>query len=389
MHAESLQILVGDKDLRPGMPPAIYQYILTGFGAEKFAVDQRGYLYLNSGPLDADNNSSTYQLHVQAKEVDTEPARSSEPITLRIHVIDVNDNAPTFELPVYVLAVAANGDTERVVARLAANDLDSGKFSKLHYKIIDVSDGATTSFRYDEQTNELKAVGALKPGHRYQVVLEAEDGGGRSGRTVALVFASPDASHSEDELQSSGSIESTHSTPLLPIVPFTPGTTRRLPSTGKTEPSEPLQTMVTELSEATPPNSVVAILGDEDTKSKVFFRIVDGNSEGKFAIDEASGTLTTTQGFDREKTDVYTLQIEARSRQPDQALYWTILQISVTDANDHAPEFLDPQPIGLRLKIDDAAQIRSNVKVGSIRIRDLDKEDNGRVTLRILPPQSR
>lgn len=181
-------------------------------------------------------------------------------------------------------AVAASGDTERVVARLAANDLDSGKFSKLHYKIIDVSDGATTSFRYDEQTNELKAVGALRPGHRYQVcarihkhaciwlvsilirrtfkvVIQAEDGGGRSGRTVALVFASPDASHSEDELQSSGSIESTQPTPLLPIVPFTAGTTRRMPSTSKTEPSEPVQTMVTELSEATPPNSVVAILG--------------------------------------------------------------------------------------------------------------------------------
>lgn len=47
------------------MPPAIYQYVLHGFGAEKFAVDQRGYLYLNTpGGLDADSNSSTYQLHV-------------------------------------------------------------------------------------------------------------------------------------------------------------------------------------------------------------------------------------------------------------------------------------------------------------------------------------
>lgn len=90
LHADSLQILVADKDLRPGMPPAIYQYVLTGYGAEKFAVDQRGYLYLNAGPLDADNNSSTFQLHVQAKEVDTEPVRSSEPITIRIHVIDVS-----------------------------------------------------------------------------------------------------------------------------------------------------------------------------------------------------------------------------------------------------------------------------------------------------------
>jgi hypothetical protein len=47
------------------MPAAIYQYVLHGFGAEKFAVDQRGYLYLSApGGLDADSNSSTYQLHV-------------------------------------------------------------------------------------------------------------------------------------------------------------------------------------------------------------------------------------------------------------------------------------------------------------------------------------
>jgi len=83
LHSDSLQVLVSDDDLvllmshifvkigfvclqKPGMPPATYQYILTGLGAKIFAVDQRGYVYLNVPKIDADPPSpSTYQLNVR------------------------------------------------------------------------------------------------------------------------------------------------------------------------------------------------------------------------------------------------------------------------------------------------------------------------------------
>lgn len=86
---------------------------------------------------------------------------------------------------------------------------------------------------------------------------------------------------------------------------------------------------------------------------------------------------------------MYTLQIEARSRFPDQALYWTILQVAVTDVNDNAPEFVDPQPIVLHLSVDNINEFGPNMKVGRIAVRDLDADDNGRVTLRIVPPMNR
>ena len=86
---------------------------------------------------------------------------------------------------------------------------------------------------------------------------------------------------------------------------------------------------------------------------------------------------------------MYTLQIEARSKYPDQALYWTILQVAVTDVNDNAPEFLDPQPIKLHLSIDSFNELGPNMVVGRLRVRDLDADDNGRVTLRIVPPMNR
>ncbi|KIH61197.1 hypothetical protein ANCDUO_08534 [Ancylostoma duodenale] len=77
-QAESLQILVSDEDLRPGMPPATYQYILTGPGATIFAVDQRGYLYLNVPSIDADPpNPSSYRLNVSAIRILSPEPRGS------------------------------------------------------------------------------------------------------------------------------------------------------------------------------------------------------------------------------------------------------------------------------------------------------------------------
>lgn len=45
--------------------PQTYQLILSGLGATIFAVDQRGFVYLNVPNIDADPpNPSTYQLNV-------------------------------------------------------------------------------------------------------------------------------------------------------------------------------------------------------------------------------------------------------------------------------------------------------------------------------------
>lgn len=153
------------------MPPAIYQYIITGYGAEKFAVDEHGNLYLNSGNLDADRSSSSYRLHVIAREVDTEPIRSSEPISITINVIE-NDNMPMFPQTLYFANVSAYGivGKERTILKVKAIDKDTGEFGRIiTYRIVDVSDGAIRSFRYDSATNELRVVDSLMPGHDYKV----------------------------------------------------------------------------------------------------------------------------------------------------------------------------------------------------------------------------
>ena len=163
-------------------------------------------------------------------------------------------------------------------------------------------------------------MGPLEPGQQYQVLLEAMDGGGLMGKTVILVSAIDDfdplsaanmgaslgaaagaaaatagqsvvspqpISNFPQTIMPQSITEFTENSitpipPLLPMVTFTPSLRR----TTLEQTSEPVQTLVTEISEATPPEAIVAVLGDEDTRSKVYFVIADGNEEGKFAIDE-------------------------------------------------------------------------------------------------------
>lgn len=101
------------------------------------------------------------------------------------------------------------------------------------------------------------------------------------------------------------------------------------------------------------------------------------------------GTIVTADELDREKTAMYSLQVETRSRNPDQHLYWTLVQVTVMDVNDNAPIFTDPQPIRLRLSIDDIEQLSGNMIIGKIGVEDADADDNGRLELRIMPPHNK
>lgn len=54
-------------------------------------------------------------MQIEAREVNTTPIRSSEPIKITIHIIDINDNVPTFSSPIYMANVSANGRNRPVI----------------------------------------------------------------------------------------------------------------------------------------------------------------------------------------------------------------------------------------------------------------------------------
>uniref|UniRef100_A0AAF5PHW1 Cadherin domain-containing protein n=1 Tax=Wuchereria bancrofti TaxID=6293 RepID=A0AAF5PHW1_WUCBA len=386
--SNSLQIDIYDDDLKPGMSPVSYEYILTGLGSSIFAVDQRGYVYLNVPHIDADPpNPSTYQLHIEAREVNTTPIRSSEPISVTIHVMDINDNPPRFSSSIYTASVSANGIIDRPVIKIYATDNDTGKNAQISYHLVSISDGAYNNFWYDSKAHQLNAVGNLKAGERYEIILRATDGGGLSNQAVIIVYAVPDNFQKVTTLDQKKESFGRNQIAGLPnfLVAKSPITS----TSESIDPSEMIQTYVIEISESTPPYSIIITLGDDSTKEQVYHTITGGNEDNKFAIRNEIGTLITVKSFDREETSLYTLQIETRSLKLDQHLYWTIVQVAIADINDNAPIFTDPQPVRLRVNKSGTVNFAPNTYLGQVNVVDPDDGDNGRVRFRIAPPMNK
>ncbi|GMT25041.1 hypothetical protein PFISCL1PPCAC_16338, partial [Pristionchus fissidentatus] len=367
-HSPSLQITVTDADLKAGMPPATYQYVLTGLGATVFAVDQRGFVYLNVNEIDSDPpNPQTYQLTVQAREVDTVPIRSSAPITITINIVDANDNSPQFETPIVTAETTAGGG-ERSIVKVEATDKDDGLYGTISYAITQV-DGLpdTHLFFYDQPSHTLMTKEDLEPGRSYQVVVTATDGGGLSAQSIIIVAVFADT------------VPATSSSPIV-----------SLSSHQSTTAEETIQTIVTDIKESATVNTLVVQLGEERPMFDVLYSIEGGNEDGNFAIDASTGAIRTLKPLDARVSSLYSLQVETRSTTANQHLYWTLVQISVTTSpNTRAPVFMGTQPLLVALAIDDLAQLKRDAIVGSISVTDEDEGRNGQIELGVLSPHDR
>ncbi|XP_045444888.1 protocadherin Fat 1 isoform X1 [Pipistrellus kuhlii] len=79
---------------------------------------------------------------------------------------------------------------------------------------------------------------------------------------------------------------------------------------------------------------------DTGFNGKLVYAISGGNEDSCFAIDMDTGMLRVLSPLDRETADKYTLNVTASDLGLPQKAAWRLLDVSVLDANDNAPEFL-------------------------------------------------
>uniref|UniRef100_A0A915MR95 Cadherin domain-containing protein n=1 Tax=Meloidogyne javanica TaxID=6303 RepID=A0A915MR95_MELJA len=412
-----LQILVEDKDLQPGTPSAVYQYVLSGYGAERFAVDHQGNLYLadatNLGILETTESDKTentpFVLHVIAVSIKNYYSEETHPLDEEI------------KQSIYIANVSALAIGERAIAQIKAREEGDGN---VIYRIMDVSDGAFSSFRYDEISNELRAVGPLLPGHKYKVVIEARDSEGLVGHAVVLVQALPSFPTNSQLVNNNQFVSSpqlinqqqqanlnkipTSEELLASLNSLSQG--RQIPVEGQQQQSLTSQKhsnleqfISVDLSELTPIGTFVTALGGgttnnqlehQERQSSKYFRLIGDGDEGKFILEPENGILFTGANLDREKDKIHRLRIETRSRIPvDHLLYVTNVKVNVLDANDNAPHFVDPQPLIVRTRLDELSPFSfpqtTNLLLGRINVADADEGENAHISLKVLPPLDR
>ena len=101
-------------------------------------------------------------------------------VEVRVHIIDTNDNFPTFvNLPLNV-SILENRTSERFIYRMEGNDLDSGINQQLEFAILNFD--VLNKFRINTSTGELYAADGLDREEQevYSIVLKVSDMGSPS-----------------------------------------------------------------------------------------------------------------------------------------------------------------------------------------------------------------
>ncbi|ELW54086.1 Protocadherin beta-5 [Tupaia chinensis] len=115
------------------------------------------------------------------------PTRSGT-TTVRVEIVDINDNAPEFLQWLYEVQVPENSPLNSLVVAVSARDLDAGTYGNIAYALFE-GDEVTQPFVIDEVTGDVRLKRTLdfETTRYYSVEIAATDGGGLSGKcTVAI-----------------------------------------------------------------------------------------------------------------------------------------------------------------------------------------------------------
>ncbi|KFQ13516.1 Cadherin-23, partial [Leptosomus discolor] len=255
-----------------------------------------------------------YTLRIQASDGGVPPRRKEH--TLRVNILDVNDNPPIIDSPFsYNVSVSENVGGGTAVAHVHATDQDVGLNSILSYYITRGNEDLT--FRMDRVTGEIATRPSPPDRERqsfYSLVVTVEDEGNPSLSATTTVYVTI-----LDENDNAPTFQQQLYEVTLDEGPATLNAT-----------------LVT----------VQAQDRDEGPNSTVVYTITEGNILGTFHIDSSTGQICTVKELDYEISHGrYTLIITATDQCPIVSRRLTstaTVLVNLNDINDNQPTFLRP-----------------------------------------------
>ncbi|KAM4702929.1 cadherin-23 [Rhinophrynus dorsalis] len=292
-----------------------------------------------------------YTLKIQASDSGSPPRRTDH--TLTLNVLDVNDNPPIIDRPFgYNISVYENVGGGTSVIRVTATDKDKGLNSLLSYYITQGNE--ELSFRMDRLTGEIST--RPSPPDReiqsfYQLVVTVEDEGTPALSATTTVYVTIlDQNDNAPEFQRLSYEVTLDEGPLT------------------------LNSVII---------TTTAIDRDEGLNGTVAYSIIDGNLQGTFNINSATGLIRAVKELDYELClGRYTLIVTATDQCPTvlrRLTSTTTVIVNVNDINDNWPTF--PKPYEGPFEITEG---QPGPRVATFKAADRDAGLNGQVEYSIV-----
>ncbi|XP_030623860.1 protocadherin-1 [Chanos chanos] len=266
---------------------------------------KRKYFLKTTTPLDYERIKD-YRIEIVA--VDSGNPALSSTNSLKVQVTDMNDNAPVFSPTLFEVDFPEENQPGDKVLDVVATDADSGTNAELTYSII-LDSTITGLFEIDPNTGEVRVLNQLdrEQNSRYKFHVAATDKGVPSLRgTATVVVRVLDRNDNDPKFMLNG-----YSFSVLENMP-------------------PLS-----------PVGMVTVMDlDEGENAHVHLSVEPDN--GKFMIQNGTGTILSSISFDREKESTYTFRLKAVDGGDPPRSSYVGITINVLDENDNAPYVTKP-----------------------------------------------
>lgn len=278
---------------------------------------------------------------------------------LTVDVLDMNDNAPQFSLPIYTVSVKENNEPGAVLTHLNATDIDINVV--IEYRMSNDS-SSSSMFAVDPTSGVVTALVSLdrEQSSRHKFNVYAIDGGTPAALTATarVIVNVVDVNDEAPVFTRDRAVYSFR-------------VAERLPAGAEV-------------------GTVRARDADAPPNNQFQFELIydDGRSTELFSLNAENGLLTTTRRLDREQCATYRLLVTARDNVDRSLVNTATIVITVDDVNDNSPVFLFPVPRNRTARVTTFdGHVRRGRWLTTVRAIDADEGPNGRVTYAIVTGQ--
>ncbi|WAR00850.1 DS-like protein [Mya arenaria] len=301
------KVLAYDSDA--GEYGQISYYITAGNIFGLFSVSKDNGSIYTIREIDFEKTSSQT---VGITAVDNSVYQKSSVITIKINIVDTNDNSPVFEHDPVFLVLRENTPINTVIHTFTATDADSGVNGTVRYEIVNEN---SRHLQINPYTGKLSVNRTID----YEQM-----------KDISLII------RATDQAPTPASQRYTTLTVRIQVLDENDNAPMfQSYSMLQVHEDEPVGYQLV---------SIIATDADGNYNNSgnnlVTFSILSGNSQNAFNIDQHTGVLSVASPLDRETVSTYALEVEASDHgHPRQATVFT-LTIQVLDVNDNPPNFL-------------------------------------------------